>query len=203
MNRTYGAAPLLLLVFAGAAPAQLPPPPIEIEADAVFRESFIAVMDKEPGEWQLQPTRSRGPAPTGRPPLAHEEMTWRRRDNKDALPAGGRNVIFRRGSFVFEISARSLNTDPVLQPSSTIALSKAFLDAADRVVIDADARWSQKPQSSQVDWGVRGYGRFSPPAASLPRPVQPLTTRVGTCLSFGQGGSWPTMLRVFRPRLSR
>ena len=181
MNRTYGTAPLLLLVFAGAAPAQVSPHPIEIEANAVFRESFIAVMDKEPGGWQLQPMRSRGPAPTGRPPLAHEEMTWRRRDNKDALisvtywrssssaeaslalqyhrelisvgtrdvkgfadeafvPAGGRHVIFRRGSFVFEMSARSLNIDPVLQPSSTIALSKAFLDAADRVVLEADAR---------------------------------------------------------------
>jgi hypothetical protein len=74
-----------LLVFAGAALAQLSPHPIEIEANAVFRESFIAVMDKEPGEWRLQPTRARGPAPTGRPPLAHEEMTWRRRGNNDAL----------------------------------------------------------------------------------------------------------------------
>ena len=70
MNRTYGAAPLLLLVFAGAAPAQLPPHPIEIEANAVFRESFIAVMDKELGEWQLQPSagsRANGtPAPRAR-----------------------------------------------------------------------------------------------------------------------------------------
>ena len=108
-------------------------------------------------------------------------MTWRRRDNNDALvsvtfwrysssadaslalqyhsvsisvgtrdvkgfadeafvPAGGSAVIFRRGSFMFIVSTRSLNTDLVRQPSATIALSKAFLDASDRVVIDADAR---------------------------------------------------------------
>ena len=181
MHRTYGAAALPLLVFAGAAPAQLPTHPIEIEAHAVFRESFIAVMDKEPGEWQLQPTRARGPAPTGRPPLAHEEMTWRRRDNNDALvsvtywrysssadaglalqyhrelisvgtrdvkgladeafePAGRRNVIFRRGSFVFEVRVRKPNTDPVPQPSAAITLSKAFLETADRALADADAR---------------------------------------------------------------
>jgi hypothetical protein len=56
------------------------------------------------------------------------------------VAAGGSPVIFRRGSFMFRVSARSLNTDLVRQPSATIELSKAFLDAADRVGIDADTR---------------------------------------------------------------
>jgi hypothetical protein len=59
---------------------KLPPPPIEIEADAIFRDAFIQVMAGEGRDWMLQPTRPRGPAASGRPPLAHEEMTWRRND---------------------------------------------------------------------------------------------------------------------------
>jgi hypothetical protein len=62
---------------------KLPPPPTEIEADARFRDAFIEVMAREGRDWQLQPSRPRGPARSGRPPLAHEEMAWRRDDGSD------------------------------------------------------------------------------------------------------------------------
>jgi hypothetical protein len=84
MLRMAHAAGLLVLVAAWPHPtaayffSQLPPPPIELEANKVFHEAFIAVMQRESDGWQLQPARSRGPAPSGRPPFAHEEMTWRR-----------------------------------------------------------------------------------------------------------------------------
>jgi hypothetical protein len=80
--KTCAAAPFLLLVIANAAPVQRP---VEIEANALFRESFIAVMEQQPGEWQLQPQRPRGHEPEGRVPFAYEEMTWRQADNAKAF----------------------------------------------------------------------------------------------------------------------
>ena len=85
--RTAATALVLLTVFNGdGVVAQrrypLPPPPIEIEAHAIFRNAFIDVMAREGGDWQLQPagpTRLGGPA--GRPP--GEDMSWRRTDGSD------------------------------------------------------------------------------------------------------------------------
>jgi hypothetical protein len=71
--------------FAAAANAyafnQLPPRPIEIDANRIFHEAFAGVMQQESDDWQLQPERPTGPAPSGRPPFEHEEMTWRKPDN--------------------------------------------------------------------------------------------------------------------------
>src|SRR5262245_49789247 len=77
------AARFLVLAIAAAAQDQSRPP-VEIEANAIFHDAFIAVMEQWPGEWQLQPARPRGPAPTGHPPYAWEEMTWRQRDSEKA-----------------------------------------------------------------------------------------------------------------------
>jgi hypothetical protein len=51
--------------------------PHEIEAHGVFRERFERVALEHFAELELQPSRPRGRAPTGRPPLAMEEMEWR------------------------------------------------------------------------------------------------------------------------------
>lgn len=144
---------LVVLAIAAAAPVQLPRP-VEIEANAIFRDAFVAVMEQEPGEWQLQPAQRRGTRDVP------EEMTWRQRGNDKAFvrvlywrysseddaraalqlyrnvvsiatyevkgfadeafaPPGGAPWRFRRGSFVFQISAE----DPVNLPPMTISLA--------------------------------------------------------------------------------
>ena len=68
------AARFLALLMSAAAANQLPPP-TEIAANAIFRDAFIAVMEQEPGSGSFNGHDRGGPAPTGRPPHAWEEMT--------------------------------------------------------------------------------------------------------------------------------
>ena len=56
------------------------------------------------------------------------------------VPDTGRVVMFRRGSFVFRVTARELETTRFPQPSAAVVLSRLFLEAADRVLASADAR---------------------------------------------------------------
>jgi len=60
------------------------PPPVALEADQIFHEAFITLMQKESAEWQLQPVPRRGPAPGGRPADATEELRWLRSDGASA-----------------------------------------------------------------------------------------------------------------------
>ena len=43
------AATFVVVATQGIAPIELPPP-VEIEANAIFRDAFVAVMEQEPGE---------------------------------------------------------------------------------------------------------------------------------------------------------
>jgi hypothetical protein len=96
------------------------PRPVAIDAQEVFRVPFSNVVSQRHPEWQLQPRRPLGPAPSGHPPLEYEELRWRRATDKlDPI-----RIRYSRYATVKEASlALRLHVETVPVPHRTVSFA--------------------------------------------------------------------------------